>query len=175
MGMIADLDGPQFMAERSGPRVLEMSINSVRTQAAPEVQSRKVRPCTSKPVPVKPRVARCIPGAVCALRCQPIRADALMFAWQAPHGGAPVDGYRIERTRDGHAYEKIAQTANKSFVLSPVPFDDGYFYRVSAFNERGAGSVKWVVFYLRRHRDSILQHVPVRAGLRVNISEFIRP
>ena len=85
-----------------------------------------------------------------------------------------MDGYRIERTRDGRAYEWLVETVEKWFVLPPVAFHDGWFYRVSAFNARGQGSAEWVYFYLRR-RNPILQIVPVRAGLRVNICELIPP
>ena len=114
------------------------------------------------------------PRAVTGLWCRATRAGGLMFAWKPPPGGELVEGYRIERTRDGGSYEEIAETATESFVLPPVAFNDGWFYRVSAFNSGGQGPANGVYFYLRRHRGSILQYVLVRAGLRVNICEFVR-
>jgi len=53
-----------------------------------------------------------------------------------------------------------------------VALNDGWFYRVTAFNEAGQGRAEAVYFYLRRLRNSILQVVLVRPGLRVNICEF---
>ena len=118
------------------------------------------------------RRVRRVPGAVTGLRCRARRAGELIFFWESPAGSTPVNGYRLERTRDGRAYEPVAETTEKSLVLSHVPLHDGWFYRVSAFNARGQGSAEWVYFYLRR-RDPILQLVPVRPGLRVNICELI--
>jgi hypothetical protein len=83
-----------------------------------------------------------------------------------------VDGYRIERTRDGRAYELIGETVNIYFVWRDVRLHDGWFYRVTAFNARGQGRAQWVFFYLRR-RNPILQIVPVRPGLRVGIYEWL--
>ena len=119
------------------------------------------------------RRVRRVPGVVTDLWCRAPRSGRLLFTWQAPAGGVPVDGYRIERTRNGHAYEPVGETVEKNFVLPPVPFNDGWFYRVSACNARGQGPAEWVYFYLRRRRDPILQIVPVRPGLRVDISELI--
>ena len=119
------------------------------------------------------RRVRRVPGPILGLWCRPTRAGGLMFAWRSPAGGAPVDGYHIERTRNGHTYESVAETTEKSFVLPPVPWNDGWFYRVSAFNARGQGAARWVCFYLRRRRDPILQQVPVKPGLRVTIRESI--
>ena len=119
--------------------------------------------------------ARPLPRAVTQLWCRATRAGGLMFAWQPSPRREMIDGYRIERTREGRAYEEIAETRSESFVLPPVPFNDGWFYRVSAFNERGQGAANWVIFYLHRQSNSILQYVPVRPGLRVNICEFHRP
>ena len=93
-----------------------------------------------------------------------------MFAWQCPPGR--VDGYRLERTRDGKGYEAIAETEAEGIGLPPVASDDGWFYRVSAFNSRGQGPARWVFFYLRRRRDPIFLRVPVRPGLRVVINEL---
>ena len=119
--------------------------------------------------------ARRLPRAVTQLWCRETRTGGLMFAWHPSPAGEMIDGYRIERTRDGRAYEAIGETRNESFALPPVPFNDGWFYRVSAFNERGQGPAGGVYFHLRRRRNSILQYVLVRPGLRVNICEFSRP
>lgn len=116
----------------------------------------------------KPR----LPGAVTGLWCRATREGGLMFAWQRPPGRTPVEGYRIERTREGRNYELVAETEQESFVLPPVALNDGWFYRVTAFNERGAGAARWVYFFLRRPRDPILQLVPVRPGMGVTISEL---
>ena len=118
--------------------------------------------------------SRRLPCAVTQLWCLATRAGGLMFAWHPSPACEMIDGYRIERTREGRAYEEIAETRNESFVLPPVPFNDGWFYRVSAFNERGQGDARCVHFYLRRRRDPILQYVTVIPGLRVNICEFVR-
>ena len=118
--------------------------------------------------------ARRLPSAVTQLWCGAARAGRLMFSWHPSPASEMIDGYRIERTRNGHAYEQIAETRNTSFVLPPVPFNDGWFYRVSAFNERGQGDASGVYFYLRRRRDPILQYVAVIPGLRVDIYEFVR-
>ena len=117
----------------------------------------------------KPR----LPGAVSVLWCQPTRAGGLMFAWQPPAGRTRVETYRIERTSNGREYEWIADTTEQGIAVSPLGFDDGWFYRVTACNSRGQGPARWVHYYLRRHRDSILQRVPVKPGLRVNICELI--
>lgn len=114
-----------------------------------------------------------LPGAVAELSCAPTRTGKLLFTWQPPRGGLLVDGYRIERTRDGRDYEPLAETETKNWVLPPVSFNDGWFYRVTAFNARGQGPARWVFFYLRRRRDSIFVSVPVKPGLRVNISELV--
>lgn len=117
---------------------------------------------------------RRLPRAVAQLRCLATRTGGLMFSWQRSPASEQIDGYLIERTRAGGAYEEIARTRNEAFFLRPVSFNDGWFYRVSAFNERGRGAANRVIFYLRRRRKPILQLVPVRFGLRVNICEFTR-
>jgi hypothetical protein len=121
------------------------------------------------------RKVRRVPGAVTGLWYRGTRAGGLMFAWQCPSGATPLDGYRTARTREGREYEWVAETTAESFVLPPVALNDGWFYRVTAFNERGEGPARWVYFFLRRRRDPILQLVPVRPGLRVTISELLHP
>ena len=112
------------------------------------------------------------PGADAVLWCA-THAGGFRFSWQKPPGRPPVKSYRIERTRDGLAYEEIAETEAERFSLPCVLFNDGWFYRVTAFNVRGQGPARWVFFYLRRRLGSILQRVPVRPGLRVGICELI--
>ena len=85
---------------------------------------------------------------------------------------SPVEGYRIERTRNGHAYEHVADTPYCIFKLHRPAMNDGWFYRVTAFNEAGQGRAEAVYFYLRRRRNPMLQVVLVRPGLRVNICEW---
>jgi hypothetical protein len=176
MGMIADLDGPQFVAERRGPQV--PGTSSPRPSPPLRVEERvsegRERRRSGSEAQLEPRSARRAPGAVCVLWCQPTRAGGLMFAWQRPPGGEPVAGYRLERTRDGRAYETLEETARECCTLPPVDFNDGWFYRITACNARGTGPARWVIYYLRRQRDSILQRVPVRSGLRVNICELVR-
>jgi len=115
---------------------------------------------------------RHVPGAVQALWCRPTRSGGLMFAWQRPLGH--VEAYRLERTRTGKEYEEIVMTQTEGTALPPVPLNDGWFYRVSAFNSRGMGPARWVFFFLRRRRDSIFLRVPVRPGLRLGINELVR-
>lgn len=119
------------------------------------------------------RRVRRVPGPVRGLQCRAARSGRLMFEWQSPAGGTPVDGYRIERTRDGHAYERLAETTGQWFMSPPAAFHDGWFYRVTAVNACGQGSAAWVNYYLRRRRDPILQLVPVRPGWRVKVCELM--
>ena len=116
---------------------------------------------------------RRVPETVRDLRCSAQRNGDLFFSWGPPRKMTPVEGYRIERTRNGHAYEQVADTPCCSFKLPRPALNDGWFYRVTAFNEAGQGRAEAVYFYLRRQRNSILQVVLVRPGLRVNIYELI--
>lgn len=119
------------------------------------------------------RRPRCVPAALSVIWCRPNRFGGLAFAWQGPPGRTPVDGYRVERTRDGRDYEPVAEIQRQDFVLAPPAFNAPWFYRLCAFNARGQGPAKWVFFYLRRRRNSMYLRVPVRPGLRVVINEFL--
>jgi len=84
-----------------------------------------------------------------------------------------VVGYRLERTREGRSYEELAVTEAMGLAWQIADRKEGWFYRVSAFNARGQGPACWVFFYLPRPRDPIFVRVPVKPGLRVNISELL--
>ncbi len=120
------------------------------------------------------RAPRRPPDALTVIWCRPTRAGGLMFTWQPPPGRVAVEGYRLERTRDGKEYEEMAETEAEAISLPPVPLNEPWFYRVCAFNSRGQGAMRWVHFYLRRLRDPMFLKMPVRPGLRVVINELIR-
>ena len=97
--------------------------------------------------------------------------------------GMWLDGYRIERTKQGREYERIGETEDLEFTIaSPTP-GDRWFYRVTAFNPRGAGRARMVYFYRRPNRlrprgllqPRLLQAVPVIPGMRVQICELVLP
>ena len=90
------------------------------------------------------RAPRRAPAALTDLWCGPTRAGGLMFCWKPSPHRERVEGYRLERTRSGHAYETLAETEATSLSLAPVPLNDGWFYRVTAFNCRGQGAARWV-------------------------------
>lgn len=121
--------------------------------------------------------ARRVPGPVRKFQAVAAANGRLVLRWQSP-GGTPVSGYRIERTREGRIYELLAEVMEGFAVLDPTPAEP-WFYRVVAFNSRGPGGSKWVCFYRRGDRflrgghnlDSLLQHIPVKSGLKVTICE----
>lgn len=63
-----------------------------------------------------------MPAALTVIWCRPNRFGGLAFAWQGPPGRTPVDGYRVERTRDGRDYEPVAEIRRQDFVLAPPAF-----------------------------------------------------
>ncbi len=170
MGMIADLDDPRLMPATPGPQMpLQQQMETREAHPSAAIDSSPMKPAKPRPA----RRARAVPGAVRSLWCHPTPSGGLLFAWGLPPDGGPVEGYRIERTRQGREYELVQESARPSFALPPLPFNDGWFYRVTAFNARGQGAARWVFFFLRRRQDSIFHYVPVREGLRVDISELV--
>ena len=103
----------------------------------------------------------------------------LLLRWQPPRNGVPVTGYRIERTSDGQTYETLGETRDHWFEVTAVP-GESWFYRVTAFNARGATKSTLVCFYRAGDRfmrgghgvKQLLQHIPVVPGLGVAVCEF---
>jgi len=128
---------------------------------------------------VVPHFTRCRPGPVRKLNGAAGHRGHLVLQWQPPRGGAPVSGYRVERTKDGKAYETIGETAIGWFCVRVVPGEE-WFYRVSAYNARGATQSTLVCFYRAQDRfvrgghnvKPLLQHIPVVPGLTVTVCEF---
>lgn len=104
------------------------------------------------------------------------RRGALMLRWLPPRG-SQVAGYRIDRTREGRDYETVTETSHTQVFLPKPPLHESWFYRVRALNVRGVGGYKWVCLYQRRgwstrtKSASVIQHLPVIPGLRINIFE----
>lgn len=113
------------------------------------------------------------PAALSAVRCDPLSNGLVIFKWQPPPGRVPVDGYLVERTRDGRDYEVIGRPVTLGFVMGSPALNEPWFYRATAFNARGQGPAELVFFYLRRERNSMFLRVPVRPGLQVVINEFL--
>lgn len=76
----------------------------------------------------------------------PFGNNILVLEWDRPRNGTRVFGYRIERTRDGKAYEFVGDTASCWFLLDVVP-GEPWFYRVTACCSRGEGGYEMVCFY----------------------------
>lgn len=119
------------------------------------------------------------PGSVRRLSAREHLGGDLSLHWQAPARVERIDGYRVERTREGRVYELLGITDELEFtVAQPVP-GEPWFYRVSAFNFRGIGRARMVYFHRRamrlRPRGPILRcmsfPVPVRPGRRMEIME----
>lgn len=108
------------------------------------------------------------PGPVRDFRAMRLRGR-LFLRWLPPRG-ARLQGYRIERTREGRDYEPVA-TVEGEQVFVPLP-DKGepWFYRVTPFNESGDGGFRLVWFvYKGRGVPFQLFPIPVREGRRVDI------
>ena len=115
---------------------------------------------------------RRIPGPVRRLSACPCPTGSLMLRWKPPAGGAFITGYRIERTCEGREYELLGETKRLVFFVNNVRSDEPWFYRVTAFNMRGAGGFG-LVWLFRRSNEGKNMLMPVAAvpGLRVNICE----
>ena len=71
------------------------------------------------------RRVRRVPEAVRNCRCHMMRHGDLFFSWGPPRKMTPVNGYRLERTRNGHTYEPVADIPYHSFTLQRPAKNDG--------------------------------------------------
>jgi len=116
---------------------------------------------------------RAKPGPVRRFNVRATREGMLTLEWQRT---ANADFYRLERTREGRVYEWLAETQGTCLMYRASALRDPWFYRVTAVNHRGVGGTRMVWFYERRGREgNCLMPVPVRPGLRVNISVLLSP
>lgn len=131
----------------------------------------------SHPAPI--HFVRRPPGSVRRLNADENRDGSLKLSWEAPSGVTRVDGYRIERTPEGQTYELIGETSERDFTIAQAVPGEPWFYRVTAFNLRGAGEAKQVFFHRRACRlhprgpnlECISMPIPIIPGVQVNISE----
>jgi len=109
------------------------------------------------------------PGPVRRLDARANHRGNLFLQWQRPRGSR-VLFYRLERSRDGRAYEPVAEITGEWFCLNDAPAGEPWFYRVVAVNVCGAGREKCVWFFQRRgNGQSRLEFIPVLPGLCLNI------
>ena len=113
-----------------------------------------------------PNFHRARPGPVRQFNAK-ANTRKLVLEWHPPVGGATF--YRIERTLDGHAYELVREISG-TWICLDAPKGDGWFYRVTAANPRGQSDFRLVWFFRRARPQPMLIPIPVRPGLRVNIS-----
>ena len=135
---------------------------------------------SSPPAPL--RFIRRAPSPVRQLTAVDLRGGRLRLEWKPPARVVPVDGYRIERTREGRVYEPLGETENTVFIVPAPPLREPWFYRVTAFNALGASRDKLVYYFERRRHPcrppregkywSRLIPIAVVPGLRVVIWEF---
>ena len=132
----------------------------------------------SAPAPV--HFVRRVPGPVRHLDATEQFGGSLTLHWKPPVGGTHLDGYRVQRTREGRVYELLGDTKAREFtVTKPVP-GESWFYRVTAYNVRGDGRVKQVFFHRRARRlrlpGAVLRTmsfpIPVIPGRGVEIMEL---
>jgi hypothetical protein len=124
-----------------------------------------------------------VPGPVRSLIATTHHDGRLVLHWEPPGGITRVDGYRITRTRDGHAYELLGETTALEFTVAAPEPGEPWFYRVVAHNLRGIGGARRVYFFRRAKRlrpggrilPCVSLPVPIRPGLCVRISEGDRP
>jgi hypothetical protein len=115
---------------------------------------------------------RARPGPVRGLRAVASARGDLVLEWRPP-AGAAARFYRVERTREGRDYEAVLETKIAWCCIKDAPPKAPWFYRVTAVNERGAGTAERVYFFQRFGKGhSRLLPVPVRAGLHVVINEL---
>ena len=123
--------------------------------------------------------ARRVPGPVRRLDAGPLPGGTLLLRWKAPLGGTFITAYRIERTREGRDYELLGETTRKVFFVRNPPVGEPWFYRVTAFNARGAGGFRLVWLFRRgdrfipggQNQNDLLTPIAVVPGLQVNIWE----
>lgn len=121
---------------------------------------------------IRRAAVRARPGPVRRLEARPYGPGTLVLYWQRPAGGRVV-GYRIERTREGREYERVGETRNPIFFVREAPLDEPWFYRVTAYNARGAGRCKLVWLYRWSERGKpLIVPVAVVPGLRVTVCEW---
>lgn len=122
--------------------------------------------------------ARRVPSPVRRLDAIATARGTLVLRWKVPVGVC-VSGYRIERTREGRDYELIGETTATEFFIYHPPPGESWFYRVTAFNARGAGGFRLVWLFRRGDRfiagghnqNDLLMPIAVIPSLRVNIWE----
>jgi hypothetical protein len=122
--------------------------------------------------------ARRVPGPVRRLDAVITPRGTLVLRWQAPRG-VRISGYRIERTRAGREYGLIGETTAPMFYIYHAPPGEPWFYRVTAWNARGAGEFRLVWLFRRadrfvpggHNRHHLLQSVIAQPGLRVTVCE----
>lgn len=132
----------------------------------------------STPAPV--HYVRRVPGPVQHLDATEQFGGNLTLHWKPPLGGTHLDGYRVERTREGRVYEHLGDTVAQEFTIkNPTP-GEPWFYRVTAFNVRGVGRAKHVYFHQRARRlhprvpvlRAMSFPIPVIPGRGVEIMEL---
>lgn len=131
------------------------------------------------PIHAPVRFTRRAPGAVRRLDAREHPGGDLTLRWLPPSGITHIEGYRVERTREGREYELLAETDELEFTVANPQPGEPWFYRVTAFNLHGVGRARMVFFHRRaarlRPRGPILRcisvPVPVIPGVRVAISE----
>ena len=104
----------------------------------------------SAPAPV--HYLRRVPGPVGHLNATERFGGNLRLHWKPPLGGTHLDGYRVERTREGRVYEQLGDTKAQQFTIVNPAQGKPWFYRVTAFNVRGVGRAKQVYFHQRARR-----------------------
>ena len=137
-----------------------MNESSLELEACERLLLRPIR----RPGPVRKLVA---------VQC----SRGLVLRWVRPVGSR-VEGYRIDRTREGRDYEPVAEITGTQLLVRRPPWREPWFYRVRAWNARGEGGYYGVYLYQRRgwsrrtRTGSIIQYVAAIPGLRVTVSEL---
>ena len=81
------------------------------------------------------------PSAPQGLTLSTINANQIMFGWTAPLHGAPLTGYRVERSDGATApWKHITSVTSPSYTDASVEPGITYRYRVAASNEAGTGA-----------------------------------
>lgn len=113
-----------------------------------------------------------VPGPVRRLDAFTTPSGALALRWRPPAGGTYINGYCIERTKEGRRYELIGKSTLTAFFIRPDLSEGPWFYRVIAFNLRGVGSQRIVWLFGRSQRGGkILLPIAAIPGLRIQIYE----